>query len=495
MASTNNSSFNIPDEVSIVEVKPATSVKPVAPIKQVAPIEQVENVKKVKPLHAQMKKLSVGPPNAKPNAEPKVNYREVPNNKFAKQKSSYHHRDATGGYQDNLNNQYTPSGNKGSQHQHMPLSPRTGSNYLVYIYIPNAHDSNDPDIRKSIGFKNDALVLKSSLEYKTKNIRVEFIYSDVKQSFDRAMAGKVKADVGIFINQVSDYKLFAYSERNWLLCNHEVFMHVVDESQLNKMRKIDVVLCKTQVGVEWVQQCKDKYKFTYKICKTGFTSPFKADYIPIDKKDAGLIVHTAGQHHWKQTAVVLQCWYKYGGELPRLIVTCFQAVMDEMVEKGWLDKEIYDASIASKIPNLTLYTKPIPYDELKVIKMKAGCHICISMTEGFGHIINEGRICSGIIITTNGAPMNELVDKTCSVLINPYKEGLKRNGTKIYEVHPMHLRDAVKIYMNLPLEHRIILGERAHKKYIEDQSYFYSVMSKIQTFIKQGFEPSYDPFV
>lgn len=476
MAATNNSSFNIPDEVSIVEVKPATSVRPVAQVAPITQVAPVENVKQVKPLHAQMKKLSITTP---PN-NTSLGY------KFAKQKPYLGRGRPGGNYQDGLNN---------TNRSELPPSPRAGSNYLVYIYIPNAHDSNDPDIRKSIGFKNDALVLKSSLEYKTKNIRVEFIYSDVKQSFERAMAGKVKADVGIFINQVSDYKLFAYSERNWLLCNHEVFMHVVDDSQLNKMRKIDVVLCKTQVGVEWVQQCKDKYKFTYKICKTGFTSPFKADYIPIDKKDAGLIVHTAGQHHWKQTAVVLQCWYKYGSELPKLIVTCFQAVMDEMVEKGWLDREIYDASIAGKIPNLTLYTKPIPYDELKVIKMKAGCHICISMTEGFGHIINEGRICSGIIITTNAAPMNELVDKTCSVLINPYKEGLKRNGTKIYEVHPMHLRDAVKIYMNLPLEHRIILGERAHKKYIEDQSYFYSVMSKIQTFIKQGFEPSYDPFV
>jgi hypothetical protein len=117
------------------------------------------------------------------------------------------------------------------------------------------------------------------------------------------------------------------------------------------------------------------------------------------------------------------------------------------------------------------------------------------MTEGFGHIINEGRICSAIVITTNAAPMNELITKECGILVQPYKEGVKRNGTKIYEIHPDHLRNAVMCFMNLPLEHRIILGDRAHKKYIQDQSYYYSVMSKIQTFIKNGFDPAYDPFI
>ena len=61
-------------------------------------------------------------------------------------------------------------------------------------------------------------------------------------------------------------------------------------------------------------------------------------------------------------------------------------------------------------PNIRIYsTLPASSPLWSTVVARAGVYVCPSSTEGYGHYLNEGRSAGGIIITTDAAPMNELV--------------------------------------------------------------------------------------
>ena len=50
-------------------------------------------------------------------------------------------------------------------------------------------------------------------------------------------------------------------------------------------------------------------------------------------------------------------------------------------------------------------------------------HICPSEAEGFGHVLMEGLSVGAVLVTTDGAPMNELVTRGRGLLIPPARIG------------------------------------------------------------------------
>jgi hypothetical protein len=363
--------------------------------------------------------------------------------------------------------------------------------YLINILIPNDHSTEDKHVKQSIGFTNDSRVLKEALLKDTDEIDINIIYSDYQDNVAELMAGKRIADINLFINNVNNFKFLKYGKRNWLLCNHEVFLHVDSDVQIKKMMKIDVVFCKTQAGVEWVKRCKEKYGFRYKIHYINFTTNFTKTWA---QKNSNLAIHTAGQHHWKQTGTVLECWYDHK-DLPPIVITCFQSTLDRIYEKGWIRPEVYKAACEDRIKNVTLHTRPIPYNELVKLKNEAGVHVCVSMIEGFGHIINESRICGAVTITTNAPPMNELIGTDCGILVNYIEPPIsKRNGTVVYRVDPEDLYEAMKWYMNASDEQRNFLGYNGYQRFLSDRRDYFRRMKKIQKYILSGFSDDYDPF-
>ncbi len=104
--------------------------------------------------------------------------------------------------------------------------------------------------------------------------------------------------------------------------------------------------------------------------------------------------------------------------------------------------------------NLILYTERLADEELLRLQQSSGVHLCPSREEGFGHYINEARALGALVMTTNWAPMNDLVQDHFGVLIpcqltstSLYQSSLP--GNQACRVGPTDLEKAMDKYFGL----------------------------------------------
>jgi glycosyltransferase involved in cell wall biosynthesis len=79
-----------------------------------------------------------------------------------------------------------------------------------------------------------------------------------------------------------------------------------------------------------------------------------------------------------------------------------------------------NSSIEEKVKtakNVVIYKKHIDSFAYHKLQVSIGIHLCPSMIEGFGHYINEARALGRLAVTTDLAPMNELVDDQSGFVI------------------------------------------------------------------------------
>lgn len=311
---------------------------------------------------------------------------------------------------------------------------------------------------QTVGFESDAKIYKKIINELYPNINVQIVDSnkDVPKEVDL---------IHIYISNV-DKKWFQYSKVKMLMINHELFFQSEKDKDLSRYNEIDYVLCRTQIGYDWAMKIKLEQGFKYQLVLTKFTSIFPILEI---QKEQNLILHSAGEHHWKQTDSIIKAWQKYQ-DLPLLILTCtgqcFRNI-EPILKKGGYPKNIY------------FHKKLLEHNKFINLKNKAGIHLCPSIVEGYGHYINESRKVKSLVITTNFAPMNELVNDTCGILINCSSYGNKKNGTTLCFVNEDDIYEAVKRALNLPTEIKEKLVNKAYEKYIEDENQFKTSMKKL----------------
>jgi len=104
--------------------------------------------------------------------------------------------------------------------------------------------------------------------------------------------------------------------------------------------------------------------------------------------------------------------------------------------------------------NLIIYTERLADEELLGLQQSSGVHLCPSREEGFGHYINEARALGALVMTTNWAPMNDLVQDHFGVLIpcqltstSLYQSSLP--GNQACRVGPTDLEKAMDKYFGL----------------------------------------------
>lgn len=257
--------------------------------------------------------------------------------------------------------------------------------------------------------------------------------------------------------------------QNWLLVNQELTNAVVEAH-----RMMDVIFCKTHHGFEVMNHFRKANKLDATIIYLGFTSMSK---LPTSNLSADFneVLHVAGKSWFKQTGQILRSWLKHP-EFPVLTVlcTCPQGTEDYCC----INRHLKPIEKAVKVaPNINIIDEHIENDQLLKLQTRIGVHLCPSATEGFGHYINEARALARVVITTDGAPMNELVDSHSGILVKPKETKkfgkLEKYGSQMSIVDDKGIDDAITEMLNLSILQRQNLGLQAQKRFVTDEKRFY----------------------
>lgn len=222
-----------------------------------------------------------------------------------------------------------------------------------------------------VGLERDYLLMLDILERAGHTVNV---------SDWQTREGSQPADVAFHL-EVPRYNLFGSCKKNILIPNAEWF----SRKWIQKLRNFDEVWCKTQ-------DCLNIFSEHHSNCKlTGFTS--EDIYNPqIEKKR--LFIHIAGKSLTKGTEALCEA-YRNNKDMP----TCFLISANQ-----WDCRN-----------NLILCPR-IEWEDLKILINSAWFSICCSEYEGWGHYIHEALGCGSVVLTTDGAPMNEFIsDERCLV--------------------------------------------------------------------------------
>jgi glycosyltransferase involved in cell wall biosynthesis len=93
-------------------------------------------------------------------------------------------------------------------------------------------------------------------------------------------------------------------------------------------------------------------------------------------------------------------------------------------------------------------------------------HLCPSEVEGFGHYLAEAMSVGAVVITTNGAPMNELVQPERGLLVAPVSRRSENLATR-YGVDAAGIEQAVAQALAMSDAQRVRTGEAARRFFLE----------------------------
>jgi len=188
----------------------------------------------------------------------------------------------------------------------------------------------------------------------------------------------------------------------------------------------------------------------------GFTSP-----------DPGLLVsgyesfvHLRGKLATRRNTNSILAHWKVTPSLPDLYVQFYAEGADAIQYEGWLSDR-----------NLHVRIGWLKRREYLDLASRHGLHLCTSEVEGYGHYINEARAMGALVVTTNGAPMNELVDADCGVLVESSSSTPMNFGTR-YLINPDDLAPGIDKVLSLSAKERRALGTEARQRFLIDDRRF-----------------------
>lgn len=280
-----------------------------------------------------------------------------------------------------------------------------------------------------LGLSRDMAILRRTLiAISGEKMRVETVDWQSKPSPERA-------DLNIFLELVNPAH-FRAAKRNIFVPNPEWFMR----EWRPHLQGFDQVWAKTR-------DCEAIFKGLHRsVVFTGWTSPDLFDGTVERKKR---LLHVAGGSSAKGTEQVLQAMAMLGDGFDLTLVS----------RKPW------------NAPANVTQTGPLSDAELRRVMNEHAIHLCPSSYEGFGHYINEARSVGAVIITTNAAPMNELVRPTFGLgaaLASVSAQNLAQHK----HVEVSSLSQCIAMAMTAPQEVLDRLGKLAREAYLSDDSAF-----------------------
>lgn len=254
----------------------------------------------------------------------------------------------------------------------------------------------------------------------------------------RTFRGRI--DVQIFVERVY-HRCLPLARRNVLIPNPEWFqskweLHLAD---------FERVVCKTRHAESIFRELG---------CTTALSGFTSDDVFDPGTQKKRAFLHLAGRSTAKGTETILAAWRRHP-EWPTLTV-----VQHPKVAKP--------GPTAANIVHMVDY---LDAAELRRLQNAHRFHLCPSEAEGFGHYIMEGLAVSAVVLTTNAAPMNELVTTDRGLLIEPARR-VRRGRVDFAMIDEAAIADAVERAMAMSGEQCEAMGAAARAFFvINDQTF------------------------
>lgn len=228
---------------------------------------------------------------------------------------------------------------------------------------------------------------------------------------------------------------------NFILPNPEF----TDPEIFRKLSRQPVVLCKTRHAQGLFSPLLGSALYI------GFTSRDRVR--PAIKKDYRQFLHVGGLSDFKGTVRLAQLWATQPG-WPRLTIV-----------RASHDRDGKPRAPLPTGPNIRLINEWIGDEALRELQNQCGVHICPSEAEGFGHYIMEAMSCGSAVITTDAAPMNELVVARNGFLVAG-RAGRPSfmSDTCLFETEAM--KHTIETVASLPAETLAQMGQSGRRRYL-----------------------------
>lgn len=210
---------------------------------------------------------------------------------------------------------------------------------------------------------------------------------------------------------------------------------------------IDVVLAKTRDCERIMQPIHRDVRYT------GWTSPDTSERVDFGNPR---MVHFGGNSISKGTEAVIEA-----ADICGLQITVI-----------W--KKKVQRPVPSNVRLIHGRIEGVEYADL----LRSPIHICPSSYEGFGHYINEARAMGAVVVSTNAAPMNELVDPSFGLLVPHCEEHPMRFAVE-KRVCPDSLAECMGIAWANLKEHGPTWGERARAAYEQGRIDFIAAINEV----------------
>lgn len=291
------------------------------------------------------------------------------------------------------------------------------------------------DLQLVAGVLRDA-----GIKVETMGFGSDKLINALRQHWLRLRTSRDKIDTQMFLERIYP-RCLPLATRNLLIPNPE--WTTVESQPL--LARFDRILCKTRhaQAIFGALGCATAY--------IGFTSE---DHFAPDVTRENTFFHLAGRSSAKGTQVLLAAWRRHP-EWPSLTVV----------------QSAKTAAVATSEANIEHVSSHVDEASLRRMQNRHRFHLCPSEAEGFGHYLMEGLGVGAIVITTDGAPMNELVTPERGLLIPPARVGTLNLAPR-YFVDIAGIEAAVETALRLTPAQRAAMSAAARRLFLDNDLAF-----------------------
>lgn len=298
-----------------------------------------------------------------------------------------------------------------------------------------------PDHSK--GLLRHAEILKQALKDVDSRILIypfKACSAEINQN-DNLLKFEPNGDTAIFIERLFEHEKLAHYSRRIFISNPE---WLTEKDVLRARKLVTEFWHTTRFGLKLLGEVFPDKIHAY----TSFTS------LPLSSGEPNYnsFAHFSGKSKTRHTQEIINIW-----------------IDNIFFPPIWIQSYENDISIPKWMSsgNLRVLQFFLSDREYASEFCRHGVQLCTSQMEGFGHYINEARAMGALILTLDAPPMNELIDQACGVLI-PVEQSFPFNCGMRFMASTDEIKKAVTQVLEMPIEARRLLGEKAKKRFEEE---------------------------